>query len=190
MIRTSQHSPKTRPASLPREWTLAAGLLVCVAVWGGCAGYQVGNWSLYPADIRTVYVPIFQSSSYRRNLAEWLTEAVVKEIELKTPYKVVGTPSADSILSGRLVGEDLELLIENQFDDPRELELGMVVEVQWVDRRSNQLSQGTVPLPAELVFVKGTGLLVPEVGQSVATAEQAAITNIAQRIVGMMESPW
>ena len=27
---------------------------------GGCAGYQIGNQSLYPCDIHTVYVPIFR----------------------------------------------------------------------------------------------------------------------------------
>ncbi|NUQ64185.1 MAG: hypothetical protein HUU20_17075, partial [Pirellulales bacterium] len=48
----------------------------------------------------------------------------------------------------------------------------------------------TVPLPPELVSVKGAGLLVPEVGHSVATAEQDAIQDVAQRIVGMMEAPW
>ena len=48
---------------------------------GGCAGYQIGNQSLYPQEIRTVYVPMFQSISFRRNLGERLTEAVVKEIE-------------------------------------------------------------------------------------------------------------
>lgn len=169
---------------------LSAGLLLCLVVVAGCAGYQVGNWSLYSADIRTVHVPVFQSASFRRNLSEWLTEAVVKEIELKTPYKVVGTPSADSILTGKIVGEEQDLLIENRFDDPRELQVGLVVEVQWIDRRSNELCQGVVPLPPELATVKGTGLLVPEVGQSVATAEQAAIQSVAQRIVGMMEAPW
>ena len=29
----------------------------------GCAGYQVGNQSLYPMHIRTVYVPTFESTT-------------------------------------------------------------------------------------------------------------------------------
>ena len=66
---------------------------------GGCASYHVGTQSLYAPDVATVYVPMIESGSYRRDLGERLTEAVVKEIELKTPYKVVGTPAADSILS-------------------------------------------------------------------------------------------
>ena len=48
---------------------------------GGCAGYRFGAASLYPPDIQTVYVPVFESNSFRRNLSEWLTEAVCKEIE-------------------------------------------------------------------------------------------------------------
>src|SRR5437868_12374198 len=69
----------------------------------GCAGYQIGNRALYRPDIRTVHVPMIQSDSYRRYLGERLTEAVVKEIELRTPYKVVDADSADSVLTVRLV---------------------------------------------------------------------------------------
>ena len=71
----------------------------------GCAAYQIGNQSLYPLEIHTVSVPVFQSNSFRRNLGERLTEAVVKEIERRTPYKVVSDPGADSVLTGRIVTE-------------------------------------------------------------------------------------
>src|SRR5881397_1775573 len=73
-------------------------LLLCT----GCIGYHAGTGSLYAPDVATVYVPMIESDSYRRDLGERLTEAVVKEIELKTPYKAVSTPNADSILSVRL----------------------------------------------------------------------------------------
>ncbi len=73
----------------------------CLIAQSGCIGYQVGAGSLYAPDVATVYVPMIESDSYRRDLGERLTEAVCKEIELKTPYKVVSTPDADSILSVR-----------------------------------------------------------------------------------------
>src|SRR6187431_2988933 len=94
----------------------------CIALFcvlSGCIGYQVGTGSLYTPDVATVYVPMIDSDSYRRDLGERLTEAIVKEIELKTPYKVVSTPDADSVLSGRLVRDTRKTLIENAFDDPR-----------------------------------------------------------------------
>ena len=61
-----------------------------------------------------------ESSSFRRNLGERLTEAVQKEIELKTPYKVTGDPSADSELRGRIVGEGKRVVIESRTGEPRE----------------------------------------------------------------------
>src|SRR5689334_3786350 len=89
-----------------------------LVVYTGCIGYQVGTGSLYAPDVATVYVPMIQSDSYRRDLGERLTEAVVKEIELKTPYKVVSTPNADSVLSARLQVDTRRRIIENAFSDP------------------------------------------------------------------------
>src|SRR5262245_58688582 len=89
---------------------VAVGLLVLM--FTGCIGYHVGTNSLYAADVATVYVPMIESDSYRRDLGERLTEAIVKEIELKTPYKVVNTPDADSILSARLLTDTRRRVIQ------------------------------------------------------------------------------
>ena len=172
---------------------LAAGtvLLAALTSLAGCSGYQIGARSLYPAHIRTVYVPMFDSTSYRRNLGERLTEAVMKEIELKTPYKVVGNPNADSILSGRIVSEGKRVLVEIPSGEPREVQVDMQVEVNWLDCQGNVIRRTEpIPLPAELTFVGGTGDVVAEVGQSVATAQQEAINHMAEQIVSLMEAPW
>jgi len=65
---------------------LACIMLACVGVAsGGCAGYRLGNNTLYAPNVRTVYVPIIQSDSFRTtpniDIGERLTEAVCKEIE-------------------------------------------------------------------------------------------------------------
>ena len=163
-------------------------LLVCVA---GCAGYQIGNRSLYPAHIRTVYVPMFRSISFRRDLGERLTEAVAKEIELKTPYKVTGNPGADSVLSGEIVGETKRVLVQRKSGEPREVQVGLQVAVHWVDRRGAALRPPEmVPLPPELVDVGAIGNVVPELGHSIATGHQQAISRLAEQIVSLMEAPW
>lgn len=89
---------------------LLAAALAGLAALPSCAGYQIGNKSLYPAGIETVYVPICKSNSFRRGLGEQLTEAIQKEIEKKTPYKVVGTPNADSTLLCEISGEKKTVL--------------------------------------------------------------------------------
>src|SRR3972149_10432975 len=158
--------------------------LVALAMLAGCATYQIGNQSLYPREVHAVYVPMFESVSFRRNLGERLTEAVMKEIELKTPYKVVSDPNADSVLSGRIIEEGKHVLIGSRLGDPRELQVGIRVEVSWVDRQGKMLREtSAIPLPSEIIDVQGTGNFVPEVGQSVSTAQLQAIQRIAEQIV-------
>lgn len=156
----------------------------------GCAVYQFGHRSLYLANVATVHIPVFQSDSFRRNLGERLTEAVAKEIELKTPYKVVGDPAADSTLEGRLVADTKRVLIENGEDEPREIELNLQVQVRWLDSRQQVLREGVIQVPASFIGVNQASSVIPEIGESVATSQQEAIDKLATQIVALMEAPW
>jgi hypothetical protein len=164
------------------------GLLVLLH---GCAAYHIGNQALYPEGIHTVYLPMIRSNSFRRNLGEWLTEAVAKEIEKKTPFKVVNDPMADSTMTARIVEETKSGLVLALTGDFRESQVALRVEVSWIDRQGRMLREhASVPLPEELVSVTGTGDVIPETGQSVATAQQKAVERLAEQIVGLMEKPW
>jgi hypothetical protein len=166
-----------------------AGLLMIAPV--GCAAYRFGAASLYPPDIQTIYVPVFESDSFRRNFSELVTEAVIKEIERVTPYKVVGTPDADSVLNGKLTSDTKRTLIEDPYDQPREMEINMVIEVRWVNRRGDLIDQGTaVPAQDDLLVLTAPGTVVAEFGQSVSTAQLQAIQRLATKVVATMESPW
>jgi hypothetical protein len=170
-----------------------AVLSLLLALMAGClAGpYRVGNESLFPQGIETVYVPAIESVSFRRDLGERLTEAVVKEIERRTPYKVVGNPHADTTLTVQLVGETKHLLVQSRTGDPRESEINLQVKVIWQDRRGTPIhDMPAVPLPADFVTVGAASDIVPEVGQSVATAQQRAIQRLAEQIVSLMQVQW
>jgi hypothetical protein len=170
-----------------KRGSIGVGLLMLA----GCAAYHVGSQSLYAPDVSTVYLPMIESGSYRRDLGERLTEAVAKEIELKTPYKVVGTPAADSILQIRLISDARKTLAQNHFDDPRVSESDLFAEVSWVNRRREPIgATRLVALPAELETAQSSANLIPEVGQTVATSQQQAIQRLAQEIVATMEAPW
>lgn len=181
-----------RPGPRPHRRLVSAGLLA--AVLGpclGCAGYQVGADTLYRPDIRTVYVPIFESNSFRRDLGERLTEAVVKEIELKTPYKVVSDLSADSILTGRIVTDQKRVLAENVNDWPIDTELAYGVQVAWRDRRGTPIGPPVnIPLFPSALSISQSTHFVPESGQSITVAQLTAIDQLAEQIVAQMETPW
>ena len=161
-----------------RAWIALAWLAAA-----GCAGYRFGSDSLYRSDVRTVYVPMMQSDSYRRHLGERLTEAVVKEIEKRTPYKVVDNPHADTVLTGRLQWDTKQVLTEDANDNPRDIEVHALAHFTWIDQRGNMLME---PLTLD---VAAAASFVPEAGQSVMTAQQAAIEKTAAQIVNAMELP-
>lgn len=157
----------------------------------GCAPYRVGTQSLYSCKVRTVYVPIFESNSFRRGLGERLTEAVQKEIERRTPYKVVSSPDADSVLTGRILTEAKGVSVEAPTDEPREVTYFFTVETNWIDKDGVTLqAMQPVPLPEALVQVFSSDEFYPEIGQSISTQQQRSMQAVARQIVGMMEAPW
>lgn len=155
----------------------------------GCASYQIGARTLYRPDVETIYVPIFRSASFRRGLDARLTEAVIKEIQLKTPYRVVCEADADSRLTGNIVYESKAILAEDNFDVPRNIRTNLTARVRWESRGGDLLQQADTRLPP-ILQINQEADLIPEAGQSIATAHQRAIEQLAEQIVAQMEYPW
>ena len=171
-----------------RQLGLAVAPLLTAALPSGC-GYVVGSG--YAAEVRTVHVPIFRSESFRRGVDFQLTEAVQKEIQRRTPFRLARAGEADTILAGRIVDVRQDVLGETRFDDPRELQLSLAVEVTWEDvRNSRMLARQQIALAPEFVQLVTLSEFAPEVGQSLATGTQQSVDRMARRIVDMMESPW
>ena len=178
------------PLSRRRFALLVAGSPLAAML--GCANYQVGRKLLYPSDIRTVYVPLIESNSYRRGLGEWLTEAVIKEIDNATPFKVVNTELADSTLTCRIVSDVKQIAMLSPTNEGRELQATFHITVDWRDN-NGQLVQPSqaIPGPAGLANpMQNTANMFPEIGQSITSAQQAVIQELARQIVSMMEAPW
>ena len=168
-------------------------LLLLLLLLPGCAGfgYHVGSQSLFGQDVRTVYVPMVEADPTRRHLAERLTEAIIKEVEARSPYKVTGRPSADSTLECRIVGRSERVSLVDNSNDPRQKTGEMILQVRWRDRRSQDLLQSDMPMWNERAArITANDSMVAEFGQSLLTSEQNQIDRIASQIVGMMESPW
>jgi len=169
----------------------AALVVLCLGAGGigsGC-GYRFGH--AFDPEIRSVHVPIFTSKSPRRNLEFLLTEAVQKRIQDQSRFRLVGEGESQTVLRGEILDVQKKVLSETRFDDPRELQVGLVARVTWEDVRTGQvLAQREFRLtPAEVQFVSQAEF-APEVGQSLATAYQQVVDRMARDIVEMMETPW
>jgi hypothetical protein len=169
--------------------------VIALLAASGCAGYRFGNNTLYAPNVRTIYVPMVQSDSFRTtpavDIGERLTEALCKEIEKRTPFKIVGSEDgADSVLTARIVADTKRMVVESPTDQSRNVELNYQALVTWADRGGTVIASGEVPMPAATVDVGQSAALVPEYGRSVVSTQQEAIVKMAQQIVGLMEEPW
>ncbi|MDA8744985.1 LPS assembly lipoprotein LptE [Rubripirellula amarantea] len=177
-----------------RTVNAVAIMLMCVIAstgFVGCASYRFGSQTMFRPGIRTVHVPVIRNDTFRHDLGVRLTEAIVREIETRTPYKVTGDPNADSTLQCRVVNESKTVLSETVNDDPRALDAALSVRANWISRNGESLMQNSAIPSGDLAITFGQdSRFVPEAGQSIDTATEEAIQELASRIVSQMEVRW
>ena len=135
----------------PRQSISAVVVVAGVALlagMSGCAAYRFGPASLFRNDIRTVYIPIVRNDTFRHDLGVRLDEALVKEVERRTFYKVTGDPNADSTFDCRIVNKSKRVLTETDTDDPRALDAVIAVRADWTSRNGEMLMQNSDRRPA------------------------------------------
>lgn len=166
-------------------------MLTLTLLSSGCANYRFGSASMFRTGIRTIHVPIIRNDTFRHDLGIRLTEAITNEIENRTPYKVTGDPNADSTLTCRVTRQTKQVLSEADTDDPRALNAVISVRSSWVSREGELLMQNSmVPSNDISISFAQESRFVPEAGQSVGLATQAAIEQLASSIVSQMEIRW
>ena len=181
---------QVRPMPVARPLIFAI-LLCCCLLTFGCAAYRFGPDSLFHPGIQTIHVPIVRNDTFRHDLGVRLSEALKNEIELRTPYKVTGDPNADSTLTCRVASESKRVLTETDTDDPRALDAAIAVRATWTSRNGELLMQNSIIPTEDIAITFGQDArFVPEAGQSIDSATQSAIDNLAERIVSQMEVRW
>ena len=142
----------------------------------GCAAYRFGSASMFRPGIRTVHVPVIRNDTFRHDLGVRLTEAVIREIERRTPYKVTGDPNADSTLNCRVIDESKRVLSETATDDPRALDAAIAVQATWISRGGELLMQNSVVPTGNLAISFGQDArFVPEADGEVAGGDHAVL---------------
>ena len=162
---------------------LAACLLALAALLPlGSCGYS--SKPTYMKSVRTVAVPIWGNKTFRRDWEFRLTEAIDKNIEMRTPYKIAPLADADTVLEGT-ISSISETVLTRRFgiNLPRENQLTVVVSFTWKDQRSGRI------LVERASFNRGS-TEIPQIGERVADAEQLAIERLAAGIVDQLQTDW
>jgi outer membrane lipopolysaccharide assembly protein LptE/RlpB len=71
----------------------------------GCGYHTAGSATHIPASVRTIAVPVFATHSQAYHTEMALTQAVVRELDTRTHYRVLTSNSADAdaVLSGTIL---------------------------------------------------------------------------------------
>ena len=154
--------------------------------FGGCAdmaGYS--SESLFPRDINTVYLEMFDNQTFRRGAEYELSDALSKRIEVDTPYKIVSSRDrADTVISGQIVSiGEMALSTERETGLVLEKEIELTALVNWKNLKTGELLIDNISLSATASYSEYQQ-------QDVKYASNLAANNLARKIVELMEMKW
>ncbi len=179
----AKNSTKTRKVAA----LISLGLLCVLSLTiGGCgqmAGYS--DQTLFPEEVESVYVEMFDNQSFWRDVEYQLTDALAKRIEAQTPYKIVSSRDrADTVISGQItsIGQSL-LSSERKTGRALEKEVVLNVVVNWKNLQTGELLLDSESVEAAASYSQWQS-------QSFDYASTLAANKMAQKIVEAMEKPW
>ena len=179
-----------QPIPIMRTLAVAALVAMMAIVLPGCGGpINIGGYQTneqFDTSYRSIAVPIFKNRTFYRETEFKLTEALAKQIESRTPYKVTDRGGADTILTGTVLSVRERLISrESKSGLPQEVQVTVVVSFEWKDLRSGKVIR-------ERSRFEGTGEHIPTypVGELHEVARLAAIDELAKQIVSVMRKDW
>ncbi len=167
--------------------TMASAVCICIFANGcgssGMEGYT--NQWLYPEDVSTVYVKMFDNKGFRRGQEYVLTDAICKRIESQTPYKIVSDMDrADTLLSGQVGSIYSAVLSTDRYSGrPLQREVYANVTVTWTNLKTGQVLVNNETVSASSSYSS-------QLGQDFEYASNVAMNKAAQRVVELMETKW
>ena len=168
-------------------FVISFGLIIALCPgFSGCgrmSGYS--NESLFPQDVGSVYVEMFDNKSFWRDVEYDLTDALAKRIEADTPYKIISSRDhADTVISGQLVGVSESVLTsERETGRALEKEVRLQAVVNWKNLKTGELLIDSRSVAASASFSEWQN-------QGFNYASALAANNLARKIVELMEKQW
>jgi hypothetical protein len=146
-------------------------------------GYS--NESLFPENVNSVCLKMFDNQSFRRGVEYDLSNALSKRIEVDTPYKIISNVDrADTVLSGQIVSiSEIALSADREIGSVLEKEVELRAIVDWKNLKTGQLLIDHQEVLASASYS-------PYQMQDFKYASSVAANNLAQKIVELMERRW
>lgn len=157
-------------------------LLLCTL--GGC-GYRVtGQTGLYRDDVKTVFVPTVLNRTFSRSDSAQLTDALARQLETRTPYRVADAGTADTSLEVTITQVRRATTSRDRFTAlPNEQLYVVVADFTWKDLRT-----GRILVSRE--HFEQTAATYATLGEGQFHASQEAAEALAAGIIEELTANW
>ncbi|MBU3729875.1 MAG: hypothetical protein FGM37_11615, partial [Phycisphaerales bacterium] len=116
---------------------VATAIAIAPASCAGDPGTGYASGALYSTKYRSVALPIFDNATYDRPISNYVSEALLKEIQMSTPYGVTAEGRADTVLRGKVTAVRLQTMSQSVATGlPEEMSYTVTVDYDWVDMRT------------------------------------------------------
>jgi len=141
--------------------------------------------SLFPQDVSSVCLEMFDNQSFRRGVEYELSDALAKRIETETPYKIISNRDrADTVMTGQIVSIDESVLsFERETGRALEREVQLQAVVNWKNLKTGELLIDNQTVSAQATFSEFQT-------QDFNYASAVASNNMARKIVELMQKKW
>jgi ABC-type amino acid transport substrate-binding protein len=168
--------------------SVAAAVFVSVLAVGGCrsdgSGYRFN--ATYDRGVTSVAVPVASNRTMVTGLETDVTEAVAKEIQRATPWRVTGGAQADTELTIEIVDARLSTVSTNRRSGlPDEQTYEITVNFAWRDNRTGRDVQRRERFTAVGVFSP-----MRQVGERIEVGQRQAVQDLARDLVAELRTAW
>ena len=176
------------PYAALRHLSPRATILGCLLALTGCGYHAAGSATHIPANVRTLAVPVFATHAQAFHTEMALTQAVVRELNTRTKYRILTTAAdADATLSGTVLTQtSIPLTYDSTSGQTASYLVAITAKVILTDRDGHILYQNdAVPFRDQYQSTQDLNGSIRE--------DPAAVTRLsrdfAQALVGdMLES--
>jgi len=198
------NQPMIRTSIILLLLTLGLSVLLCGGCLSGGEGSYTNRW-LYPDDVSTVYVEMFDTTGFYRGYEYTFTDALCKRIEAQTPYKIVSDRNrADTVISGTISIGSGVLATDRHLGAPLEMETYAQATVTWKNLRTGDILVDGETVYASASYSRSSDGMVDADGESIYTSVaysrgisqsrehsyKRALNRAAEKAVELMEISW
>lgn len=168
---------------------LLAAALAVTTLLAGCSsdprqGYSMG--SAFDRRVSSVEVTVFDNLTFNHGAEVRLADAIVKEIQVQTPWQVRSGALAQTTLTGAITDMRLRARsVARETGLVQEQAVEITLDFQWRDNRTGEILASRRGVRTVESFVPGLGA-----GERIEIGENASLQEAAREVVAALRSGW